>query len=223
MWTELGDDEPGCGRATRFARALLFSRGYTAFVVLQVLLNLALFIWEVATVAGFSLPNHVVFFILEVWVNVSLILEVVLRLVAAGSLRRFFRDKGHWFDVIVLIFSLTALVLLLSAKGWLETLASEATLVLLAVRYVVVLLRVALLLKAQGRTLATTFTERIEFVSAAPPSDDASHVKLHAARAESARSPPARYQEEDEEELDDQDQRRGAGPQNSGRPPEFDF
>jgi len=41
---------------------------------------------------------------------------------------------------------------------------------------VVVLLRVVMLLKSQGRTFATTMTERVEFASSVPPRDEELHL-----------------------------------------------
>jgi len=223
MWSDPSPDEPGCGRATLLARVLLFSRGYTVFVVLQVLLNLALFIWEIATVAGFSLPDHWVFGVLEVWVNAALLGEVVLRLLANGSVRAYLRDKANWFDLVVLTFSVTAMLILLTGKPWLESLASEVTLVLLAVRYIVVLLRVALLLKAQGRTLATQFTERIEFVSAMPPRDT-EQVALTAGAAGAASKRSFRQSTHaDELENEDEDEHDRGRRGDRAQEPDFEF
>ena len=53
-------------RVSTLAKAFLFSRAYTVFVGVHVVLNLILFIWEMATVAGFKLPEHGLFVFLEI-------------------------------------------------------------------------------------------------------------------------------------------------------------
>jgi hypothetical protein len=178
------------------ANAFLFSRAYTVFIGVHVVINLALFIWEMATVAGFKLPSHGLFVFLEVWVNFALVFEIILRVLVQR--KEYLKDKRNWFDVAISFASIVTLTFLFFGNSVLDDMAEELTLVLLAFRYIIVLLRVAILIKNQGANLATEVAERVEIDSV-----EFRHSTVDLSQSSEERD-RTQYVDEDEKESEDE-------------------
>lgn len=103
------------------------------------------------------MPENWLFLLLEVYVNLALLIEVLLRFSSQQKVfllaltltdeQDYFRFKGNWFDLFVLLCSIVAMGLLLSGNSAFDKAEESVTIFLLSVRYVIVVLRVLSLLK----------------------------------------------------------------------------
>jgi len=131
-----------------------------------IIVNIALLLWELISIVEGGFPTNPGFIVLEVLVNFALLSEVLLRLVAMH--RRFCQYWGNVFDVFVLILSLLAMVLYFTGESLFKDIEEGFSLILLSCRYVIALLRVAILVKNQGSYLTTSASQRIDFSKVGP-------------------------------------------------------
>uniref|UniRef100_A0A6B2LEN4 Ion transport domain-containing protein n=1 Tax=Arcella intermedia TaxID=1963864 RepID=A0A6B2LEN4_9EUKA len=139
---------------------MLLSRPYSYFCVFVLLLNFTILIWELISVAEGSFPNHPMFIILEVLVNLTLLIEIILRFLPLKL--RYFRYWGHIFDCAVFILSIVAMVFFFKADSILKDVEEVFTILLVSCRYVIALMRVISFIKNQSSTITIREEERIE-------------------------------------------------------------
>jgi len=144
-------------RARRLADSasnFLFSRQYTVFCIVMVLLNMALLIWEVTVLAkGEGIVNSWVFKLLEIFVNVSLAAEIALR--AISQQKEYCTYWGNILDCVVLVASVTALILILTGPSVFNNVEEGIAFILVSFRYLIAFLRVVTLVKNQTKAFQT--------------------------------------------------------------------
>jgi len=168
MGLESDGREPKSTRIADVAGRFLFSKPYTIYCILMALLNLGLLIWEVAVLAsGHGIVDSWVFKILEIWVNITLIGEVALR--AVSQQRNYCKYWGNILDVVVLVASLTAFIVLLSGPDVFNSVGEGIAVGLVAFRYVIAFLRVVIIVKNQGKYIVASTSGRVDLTSIGPP------------------------------------------------------
>eukprot|EP01120_Amphizonella_sp_Union-15-10_P010489 TRINITY_DN4203_c0_g1_i1.p1 TRINITY_DN4203_c0_g1~~TRINITY_DN4203_c0_g1_i1.p1 ORF type:complete len:210 (-),score=20.02 TRINITY_DN4203_c0_g1_i1:221-850(-) len=130
------------------ANRFLFSNPYTFLLFLMIFLNLALLIWELLILIknqGGSYPKNYIFMTIEILVNVTLLIDIIIRI--AAQQKKYCKSPANIFDIIVLFFSVGSLVIYLEGTKIVSKIEDVAAAVLLSLRYVIVLTRVILILR----------------------------------------------------------------------------
>jgi len=181
------------------ANRFLFSKAYTALLVLLIVINLALLAWElIIVIPGKNYPDHWLFLFGEILVNVALLADILLRVTAQQ--KKYFSSWSNAFDCFVLLFSVGSMVIYFHGTKIVQEFEDVTVAILLALRYLVVLFRVISIIKNQRNKMLSE-NRRVDFTNIAPP--------LIAENTSINADPHASLQEAvfhvDEEEQDDYD------------------
>jgi len=198
---------------TNTARIFIYSKFYTAFCIFIIVINLALLIWEliaISTSGGF--PSSPGFVFLEVVVNLSLLIEIILRVLAMG--KKYWNYWGNYFDCFVLLLSLVAMSLYFAGDSVFKEIEEGFALALLICRYIIAILRVGVIVKNQSNTLSAGIARveipqdeeqlaKEEFMGSKNPSEKfkaEKHVELDSIRDEDSNEEESDNDQEDEDE-----------------------
>jgi len=152
------------------ANRIYYSTAYQVLYVLMILVNVILLSWMVFHWNKY--PSHSWFFGMEIAVNVTLIVEVMIRMAALRG--QFWKQWSNIFDVFVMGLSIFAIAADLFKDMPLD-LEDIAAAFILVLRYVVQFLRLFLFIKNQRKILkATHDSQQIDFSILNP--DDFAHV-----------------------------------------------
>jgi len=141
---------------TNAANRLLFSKAYSIFYILIIVLNLALLIWIIANasvVKSISSPGHWLFGFAEIVINLALFFEVALRMAALG--KKYFSNWSNVFDLVVLMLSFIGLLLYFQASGSFGEANDITTTALLFFRYFIQLVRLVVMIRNQRKNMST--------------------------------------------------------------------
>ena len=147
------------------ASRVFFSRAYSVFYGVMIVLNLAALVWALSA-DGY--PESRSFFLLELIISTALILEVGVRMLAQGT--QFFRSCGNVFDFVVMVLCALTLVLYLSGPSLFEEAEDVVSITLNVFRMVVQFLRLTFLVKHRARKGVTR--GQVDFTQIAADEDD---------------------------------------------------
>lgn len=154
-------------RVVSFSRSFFLSRGYTAFCILLVVSNVAMFVWEMAAIISNDLQlfNHsfgtefFVFLSLEIALNGALLFDIMIRILAQQAdtfIEKCAEYTNYWgniADVVILLFSLMALFVFLFGSIYFEIIGEAITIVLACFRWITLFLRIVVTIKNQTMKL----------------------------------------------------------------------
>jgi len=139
----------------------LFSKAYSFFYIVMIVLNLVLIIWILSNRSVLKEPSKTqrLFVAIECWLNLSLLAEVALKIVAQK--KKYFRSNSNLFDFSVVLMAWTALIFFFLPNAGAETMTSN---ILLVIRYFVQFLRLIIMIKNQQYVIRSA-RSRVDFTN----------------------------------------------------------
>ncbi|KYQ96670.1 hypothetical protein DLAC_03956 [Tieghemostelium lacteum] len=151
-------------QCSSLADRVLFSNRYYYSYLVMISLNFILIIWLIVNLIkrNTSIPNHWLFITLDVLVNVTLAVEIILQMISLK--KKYFYELSNIFDLFVLILSIAGLLMYFhsSSSGAHYDLEGIVIIFLTSIRYIVQCLRLLSLIKRQ-KMKSSTFNSRIDF------------------------------------------------------------
>eukprot|EP01095_Lingulamoeba_sp_RSL-Kostka_P003419 TRINITY_DN143_c0_g5_i1.p1 TRINITY_DN143_c0_g5~~TRINITY_DN143_c0_g5_i1.p1 ORF type:complete len:210 (-),score=23.59 TRINITY_DN143_c0_g5_i1:112-741(-) len=126
-------------KINEFASFVLFSKKYYYFCAAMIILNISLCLWVLWNYGEF--PNSILFFLLEVIINLMLAIEVILKIILVG--KHYFSSCWNKVDLVILFICFLSLVFY--HRKLLDTVAIIA----LPIRYIIQISRIIVLIKNQ--------------------------------------------------------------------------
>ncbi|GAM17579.1 hypothetical protein SAMD00019534_007540 [Acytostelium subglobosum LB1] len=150
-------------QCSSYADRVLFSSKYYYAYIAMIAINLILIIWLIINLIRkqTSVPNHWLFIVLDIIVNLALLLEVSLQIISQKS--RYFKEWSNRFDLFVLVLSIAGLFMyLLSHASVAFEYEGIVIIFFTALRYGVQFLRLLAMIKRQ-KARGSAFQSRVDF------------------------------------------------------------
>ncbi|EAL64910.1 hypothetical protein DDB_G0284893 [Dictyostelium discoideum AX4] len=150
-------------QCSTYADRVLFSNKYYYSYIVMILLNLILIIWLITNLIkkNTSVPSHWIFIVLDILVNVTLSVEIILQIISQK--KKYFQTWANRFDLFVLVISICGLFLYFHSSSS-DNYDYEGVVIifLTAIRYFFQFLRLIALINRQ-KLKKSTFNSRVDF------------------------------------------------------------
>ncbi|KAN0041575.1 hypothetical protein ACTFIV_004119 [Dictyostelium citrinum] len=150
-------------QCSTYADRVLFSNKYYYSYIVMILLNLILIIWLITNLIrkNTSVPSHWIFIVLDILVNVTLSIEIILQIISQK--KKYFQTWANRFDLFVLVISICGLFLYFHSSNS-DNYDYEGVVIifLTAIRYFFQFLRLIALINRQ-KLKKSTFNSRVDF------------------------------------------------------------
>eukprot|EP00743_Colponemidia_sp_Colp-15_P003995 GILK01004307.1.p1 GENE.GILK01004307.1~~GILK01004307.1.p1 ORF type:complete len:230 (-),score=41.52 GILK01004307.1:174-815(-) len=147
LGVSLPEPKPSADVFINLANRVYFSKLYTCLYLLVIVLNTFAIIWTLRSPKGY--PSEVWFIIIEIFINITILGEVALRMVTQR--RKYWTSCSNIFDVFVMALCITALILYLRGPSTEEEVEDIAADFMVAFRNGIQYLRLIMFLKNRGK------------------------------------------------------------------------